>query len=303
MPSLLRAIAARGRDPKAAQRAALMWRVLSGLALCACAFAVLRLTTVSAGLSSLTTMAIAISISLIASAAVASFDELSDLSDQRARDIDAQKIFERLQRNEAPPRYAVYLRPFSSTNQIDTVAVSAMMSGIGGSALGFSVTRFELEQQIERATRPLGPLVCLGEGLEHVGAGRLEVSDEAWREAVLSLCAKAALIVMLPSSRPGTLWEIEHILDTDAVTRTVFIDPPNSVLSDKRRYDQAGEWRAVRDAFAARGFELPADNKVGRLLFFGPDRKPQMTALLDIDAEDNIRKFFRSVIQRQGQAT
>jgi hypothetical protein len=301
MPAVLRTIASGWGDGPSARRAALLSRALAVVALLVCAPALVGLFALEASLSTALTFASASAIALVASAAVASFDELGDLSEQRARDLDAQSIYDQIRRGETPQPYAVYLRPFSSTGQIESLALSALASGIGGSALGFSVTRFELEQQVERAARGVGPLVCLGKGLEHVGAGRLEVSDDDWRAAVLALITHAKLIVMLPSSRPGTLWEIEHVLESGAVERTVFIDPPNTVLTDKRLYDQAKEWNAVRDAFAKRGYQMPDDSRIGRLLFFGASRTPQMQALLDIDAEDNIAKFFKAVLKAQGQ--
>lgn len=302
MASLLRTMAARGRDPAASRRAGVAWHIASALALGACAIGILWFATADHGLSRAVALGGAGALVLVAALAIATFGELGDLSLQYARDLRAQAIFEALGRGETPPPYVVYLRPFSSTDQVESVAMAAVASGMQGSALGFVMTRYELEQQIERATRHLGPLVCLGQSLEHVGAGRIAVDDASWKEAVLRLCGKAALIVMLPSSRSGTLWEIEHVLSSNLIDRTVFIDPPNAAISDKKRYDQSREWRAVRDAFAAKGFTMPPDSRVGRLLFFGQARAPTLLARLDIDAEDNIARFFRSVIRiRKGE--
>lgn len=302
MASVLRTIAARGRDPAASRRAGLAWHLASAVVLAGCAGGILGLATGDHGLDRAVALAAAGGLVVVAALAIAAFGELGDLSFQHARDLRAQSIFDALGRGETPPPYVVYLRPFSSTDQIESVAMAAVASGMQGSALGFVMSRYELEQQIERATRHLGPLVCLGQGLEHVGAGRIAVDEASWKEAVLRLCGKAALIVMLPSSRAGTLWEIEHVLASDLVDRTVFIDPPNAAMSDKKRYDQSREWTAVRDAFAAKGFTMPADSRVGRLLFFGAARAPTLLARLDIDAEDNIARFFRSVIRiRKGE--
>jgi len=302
MASLLRTMAARGRDPAASRRAGVAWHIASALALGACAIGILWFATADHGLSRAVALGGAGALVLVAALAIATFGELGDLSLQYARDLRAQAIFEALGRGETPPPYVVYLRPFSSTDQVESVVMAAVASGMQGSALGFVMTRYELEQQIERATRHLGSLVCLGQSLEHVGAGRIAVDDASWKEAVLRLCGKAALIVMLPSSRSGTLWEIEHVLTSNLIDRTVFIDPPNAAISDKKRYDQSREWRAVRDAFAAKGFTMPPDSRVGRLLFFGQARAPTLRARLDIDAEDNIARFFRSVIRiRKGE--
>ncbi|MBU6372701.1 MAG: hypothetical protein KJS97_08230 [Alphaproteobacteria bacterium] len=302
MASLLRTMAARGRDPAASRRAGVAWHGVSALALAACAAGVIWFATGDHDLSRTVALGGAGALILVAALAMATFGELGDLSLQHARDLKAQAIYDALGRGETPPPYVVYLRPFSSTDQVETVAMSAVASGMQGSALGFVVSRYELEQQIERATRHFGPLVCLGQSLEHVGAGRIAVDEASWKDAVLKLCEKAALIVMLPSSRAGTLWEIEHVLASNLIDRTVFVDPPNAAIANKKRYDQSREWRTVREAFAAKGFTMPPDSRVGRLLFFGTARAPTLLARLDIDAEDNIARFFRSVIRiRKGE--
>lgn len=302
MASLLRTLAARGRDPAASRRAGLAWHVASAITLAGCAFGIMWFATADHELSRTVALSGAGVLVLVAAFAIAALGELGDLSYQHARDLRAQAIYDALGRGETPPPYVVYLRPFSSTDQVEAVQMSAVASGMQGSALGFVVSRFELEQQVERATRHLGPLVALGQGLEHVGAGRIAVDENSWKEAVLRLCDKAALIVMLPSSRAGTLWEIEHVLASNLLDRTVFIDPPNAAIANKKRYDQSREWAAVRDAFAAKGFTMPPDSRVGRLLFFGAARAPTLLARLDIDAEDNIARFFRSVIRiRKGE--
>jgi hypothetical protein len=225
---------------------------------------------------------------------------VADLAGQHARDLDAKDLLDRLRHGEAPRRpFTLYLRPFAATNEIDDEVLQPIAAGMPMLSFAFAPARYELEQQIERATRDVGPLVALGEPLEHVGAGRVRVTDDTWQDAVRLLTRHAALIVLLPSARPGTLWEIEHILDTGLVERTVMIDPPN--LSRKGdRYHQENEWTKVRAAFAARGYEIAPDSRVGRLVFFGAERTPRATARLNMDAEDNIAAFFRKVLTRRG---
>jgi hypothetical protein len=234
---------------------------------------------------------------------MALFSRLAELFGQRARDIDAQALLAALRSGEAVAPFTLYLRPFASTGEIDEEELAPLLVGSRTPGLGMISARYELEHQIERATRKVGPLVALGQPLEHIGAGRIAVDDKTWQEAVRLLTRAAALIIMLPSSRAGTQWEIAHILDGDMMRRTVIIDPPNMPPRAGRRFNQAAEWGQVRAVFAQHGYDMPADSKIGRMLFFGAGHAPVATTRLDIEAEGGIARFFRTVIRAQGATT
>lgn len=230
-----------------------------------------------------------------AATGVAVLASLGDLLGQRARDIHAQRVFEAVSAGRTPPPYTLYLRPFASTGAFSQTELS-----LAGGAPGAFGAEVELEAQMERAVRPLGPLIALGQPLEHIGAGRVLVGDDAWQAAVGQLMQNARLIVMLPSSRPGTLREIEMILDTGLIERTVLIDPPN--IARAVQFNHAGEWARVREVFASRNYDVPRDSRAGLLLFFGTARAPKLKERLDIDAEDRIERLFRRVIRDRAAA-
>jgi hypothetical protein len=48
-------------------------------------------------------------------------------------------------------------------------------------------------------------------GAEEIGIGRFVVSDEDWRTRIAGLMQAAMAIIILPSSNPGTLWELQQI--------------------------------------------------------------------------------------------
>ncbi len=228
---------------------------------------------------------------------MSTFTQWGDLYGQRIRDLRAETIYGTAREGHPTKAYTLYLRPFAST---DAIAETGMGMTIAPSALGFGLgalvgERFELEAQIEKAVRPLGPMIGLGAPLEHFGAGRVTVSEAEWRDAVKTLMKGASLIVMLPSSRPGTLEEIGYVLDSDIVKKTVFVDPPRA---GAKKYRQADEWKKLQDAFKQRGFALPQEKSRAALMFFGKEKAPQLVERLDIDAEDNIERLFRRVITR-----
>lgn len=229
---------------------------------------------------------------VIAAIGASVFSALGDLFGQHARDLGAQSTYDAIIQGRTPPRYTLYLRPFAATGAFSQVSMGVPMSGALGALGGAEV---ELEAQIERAVRPLGPLIALGQPLEHVGAGRILVDETGWREAIRLLMRHAELIVMLPSSRAGTLHEIEMIIDSDLIERTVLVDPPN--IARSKQFDHGSEWAQVREVFASRNFTVPADSRAGLLLFYGKQRAPQLKERLDIDAEDRIERLFRRVIK------
>jgi hypothetical protein len=225
------------------------------------------------------------------------FSTLADLAGQHARDLEAGRIFDALKAGRKPPPFTLYLRPFAATNEIQSDTIEALVRATARGPAIFASTSLELEQQIERAARRVGPLIALGEPLEHIGAGRIRIDEASWRSAVELLTDGAKLIILLPSSRPGTLWEVERLLNSNLIERTVVIDPPNPPKRARAKYRQSAEWEQVRNAFASRNFKLPADSRVGQLIYYGRQREPAVHARLDMDAEDNIARFFRRVIR------
>jgi hypothetical protein len=269
----------------AAYVAAIAWLALVFVVLATLAQSA-QLTTLGLGLALLLAI-------FVAGAGATGLTWLADLFGQNARDVEAKAIFDQLRRGEAPA-YTLYLRPFAATDQIADSVGAAM---IGPGAL--IAERVELEHQIERAVRRLGPLVALGKPLEHIGAGRIKVSDAEWRDAIRLLMNKARLIIMLPSSRTGTLEEIGMVLGSELIRRTILIDPPN--LRASRKYNQEKEWRKVQEAFAAANLALPDDTKRGALVFYGDDNKAEIERL-DIDADDRIAAFFRNVLKQSSHS-
>lgn len=279
------------------------WRTV--LRICAVGAAIFgSITAVEAATAAgtLTILALLISTMVFSAAAIYS-NHLALLCGQRARDLTAQSILEGLRRRAAHvPKFTLYLRPFASTDVFDATEIPLMPAfvprgvGAAGGAFMLPPERFELEEQIARAIRPVGPLVALGAPLEHIGAGRILVGDHEWQDAIALLLQAAELIVLLPSSREGTLWEIGKVLTGDVIARTVVIDPPNGSVSGMT-YDHANEWRAVREAFAARGYQLPADNAAGQLIFFGPEREPIRIHRFDITSPGRLRRFFQSAVR------
>ncbi len=264
-------------------------------------------TAVGAYVGSLSSISARLSLLLFVVAVVGgmygaqAFHELRGWLVQRGRDLVAADVWSALRAGRPPPHpFTLYLRPFASTDAIGAEVdrlVRVRSIGQGGGVLAMASDRLELEAEVELAMRPIGPLIALGAPLEHIGAGRILVSDERWRQAVETLMDAARLIVLLPSSRPGTTWEVQTLLSAGRLAKTIVVDPPDDLGEPHDDYDPSSEWQDVRRSFAAFGFELPQDDPDGLLLYFGNRRRPMRVEKMSSNAAASVRTFAESVLK------
>ncbi|MEL6473863.1 MAG: hypothetical protein AAFQ21_07235 [Pseudomonadota bacterium] len=229
------------------------------------------------------------------------FYELDGLFDQQTRDLRAMDIKADLDAGRIPDEpFTLYLRPFASTNTIarDDSRFVNVAAGAPGIAPQYVMAsdRIEFETQIETALRPLGTLVGLGRPLEHFGAGRIVVAFEGWQDLIAKLMDHARLIVLLPSSRGGTSWEVERILERGLLPKTIIVDPPNAAGAARKDYDPSAEWDSIRSAFSTHGRILPPDDENGLLLWFGDSDMPQKLETAPLGNPRAIRRFATDIL-------
>lgn len=231
---------------------------------------------------------------------VSVFDRLGMHLSQRARDVGADKILAALKAGHPVPSFALYLRPFASTDSVSREEISiAPLAGQGGRFMS-AASRFELEKDLRGATHRIGPLVGLGLSLEHDGAGRITVEDTAWKDAIATLMDASALILLLPSQREGTRFEVERILSRpDLIEKTLVIDPPDGSNQDLEAYDHAEEWRLSRRIFADNGYALPENNLRGRAYWFGDQKTPAASSPLRLGQTGAVRRLIRKLNARR----
>ncbi len=228
------------------------------------------------------------------------FYELDGWLEQRGRDVTADQVWSALKTGRPPPHpFTLYLRPFASTDHIGTeVERFVRMRPVAGgpTILAMGSDRLEFESILERALRPIGPLVALGAPLEHMGAGRIRVDDSQWQDAIERLMEAARLIVLLPSSRPGTTWEVRTLLSAGRLAKTIVVDPPDHLGRSDRDYDPSAEWQEVRQAFASEGYAMPEDDPEGLLLYFGNQTTPVRSAKINLDGASSVKVFADQVL-------
>jgi hypothetical protein len=209
---------------------------------------------------------------------------------QKRRDIAATRLNDLIAYDVADvERYAVYLRPFASTDRLE-----AQSQGDSLDRPGDIPVHLDLESVLTQAFRKTCPLVALGrQGETYEGAGRIEVSDDDWQNAVVKLSDRASVLVIIPSAHLGTLWELNRLAKDPQLARTLFIMPelprktPSGVIrsttndrlfdsgiltydSSEHTYDIPQDWESARAKAEPFGLHLPAYCAAGAFFTIAP---------------------------------
>lgn len=122
-----------------------------------------------------------------------------------------------------PSNLVMYLRPFDSTNKY--FINSEWMNIFSEYGLSYDVSD-DIEMLISKSLQRKYEFVALGKPGEHRGAGRILVNEKDWKEQVERLSKGSLFILIIPSHKEGTLWEIEMIMNNGLLDKTIFVIPP-----------------------------------------------------------------------------
>jgi hypothetical protein len=161
---------------------------------------------------------------------------------QRKRDERARSLGNDASGTGSPRNYCLYLRPFTATGKVPICVLDCVTHGRRPNGKPLPPHRdrtfLDFETVLAMALDSYAPLICLGLSGEQVGAGRIQTSDTTWRKVFLRLASAAHLILLIPSVRKGTAWELKTILEDSALlSKTVFIIPPT--VGDHETYSLA----------------------------------------------------------------
>jgi hypothetical protein len=182
---------------------------------------------------------------------------------QRKRDDRAAAILDQAYRGETGP-YCLYLRSFKTTGKMGVESLDARF-GVGGSDQELDKI-VDFEGLLAEAMEPIAPLVALGLPGEQFGVGRVQSSDDRWKQDITTLAEHAMLLIVLPSERPGTQWEIEWVQKNRYLHKSIFIMPPES-------FSVWTSWQQIWDSMCLqvreKGISLPMYDKGGLLFTIG----------------------------------
>jgi hypothetical protein len=98
------------------------------------------------------------------------------------------------------------------------------------------------EEALVNLLSRIGPVVTMGHPdpaspLEPLGAARTYAAD-AWREEVIAMARRSALVVIIPDTTKALRWELDTIAKEPGLQRVVIVLPPDG--------DGSNEWRMPR---------------------------------------------------------
>jgi hypothetical protein len=187
------------------------------------------------------------------------------------------------------PAFYLYLRAFETTGRLRVPLYLRLRKiSIGLSQL---VTN-DVESYVSNAVRRVAPLVALGRPGETIGAGRIVTEDGNWMTDIATLMRRATGILLVPSSRPGTLWEIETLKRDGLLSKVIFIMPPRA----KGELDTKERWEAARQAMASHGLEAPDHQDRGLLFELGPDGRVNNVEPMLLNSRRQVRKSIKRIL-------
>jgi len=94
------------------------------------------------------------------------------------------------------------------------------------------------EEEVAAAAVSYGPFIALGRSDEsslRVGAARLTREDPLWRQAFVQLLHDCQGVIVICNKSEGLDWEIRRIVETGALSKTVFLAPRMGPADDVTR--------------------------------------------------------------------
>ncbi|HXV82750.1 MAG TPA: hypothetical protein VEG60_23035 [Candidatus Binatia bacterium] len=210
---------------------------------------------------------------------------------QAENDRIAQQIMSKFRADPAVPvaEFYLYLRAFETTGKL-RVPLYLRLRKI---SIGlFQLVTSDTESYVSNAVRSIAPLIALGRPGEAIGAGRIVTEDANWMADILILMKRAKAILLVPSSRPGTLWEIETLKREGLLKKVIFIMPPRT----KGEFDTKERWEAARQALVSHGLEAPKHQERGLLFAVGPDGKVSNVEPMLLNSVRQVRKSMKRMM-------
>ena len=146
---------------------------------------------------------------------------------QRKRDKKAGKMFNRLLKNQETSPFSLFLRPFYLDGQLYSLRASPPRYTIFLPQPWTSFHR-RIETLISMATHTFGEFLAMGTREQRSNRPGMIISQKDWQAEITLLAQKAQMITLIPSIRPGTLWEIDMLKEEGLLDKTVFFMPPYS---------------------------------------------------------------------------
>jgi hypothetical protein len=213
------------------------------------------------------------------------FFSYENKNDQEFKDEKAKEILKSIENRDNFEPFALYLRPFDTTNKLMTQQVQT--------AHGPSM-HIDFETLLERALELYFFLCGLGKSGEMIGAGRIETEDDKWYKSFQLLAEKASLIVMIPSNHESTFQEMKHIAKNKLLYKCIFLMP--ETVDVNLDYDFV--WMDTQLEALKLGWDLPDYNSCGGIFNLNNDGTCDIIENLSMSSKLFRVQRLRKIIER-----
>jgi hypothetical protein len=187
---------------------------------------------------------------------------------QIKRDMKATILLNRLQAGHHEA-FTLYLRSFAEEEKMSRKKGLGWFLFFEGDI--YLLDRESIELMISAEVNADFPMIAMGRPGEKLGAGRLPAVDADWEALILFLMERATLIVTIPSTSKGVIWEME-ILSGRYPEKSIYVMPPKKYYA-RSAVSAEQHWQSTREALLFRGIFLPEYSKRGALFMLGSDNR------------------------------
>ena len=153
---------------------------------------------------------------------------------QRRAAIGYQTVIQRDTRD-----LVLFLRPFRGDMRFFEAPATCLIAKL----LRTKHRRRTLDEIVLDAASPIGPVIALGapdQETTPLGAARLFASDTEWQDSVRGLAHRSRVVIVYFDEGEGTLWELEHLLESGHLSKTLCIlNPRTSLATIMRAIEQS----------------------------------------------------------------
>lgn len=184
-----------------------------------------------------------------------------------------------------PP--VLYLRSFAD----DAITAAGVSSGAAWSGLAVKTE----EEQLAKVLSAIGPVVAVGrpgEALPELGAYRIYLREDEWKERVAELMREAALVVLRPGNTPNVRWEISQVMAHVQPERRLLVLP-----FDSAQYVDFQQELQATCRVRLPGYEVTKALKLGSIrafVHFDPDGIPKFVGI-----NKNLVSFLRRAVRER----
>lgn len=177
---------------------------------------------------------------------------------QKNREQVASSILAEVIDDSVSSEYVLFLRPFITTSALG-IGLQLQRTGQINTGRVRSADRQNLPAELSHGDLETlladvfwpPPFIGLGQPGEHFGVARLPSDEQEWQSLVSKLMDQAAAIIVVPSHRPGTRWELEQLVDRRLLRKCLFfVEPPLGEAAMK-------DWQATRQLVMDLGLFFP----------------------------------------------